>query len=545
MNQKELNELRRRFRLDKNNFSRVYGCYVNSNREIIAWVDTSMGLMRQEEQEMYLGLLKKSLSGTLGKNLIDVVFSTQQVADSDEHRLLQTLRQTELKDPASRETLCRQIIDCIDMGETNYLILLAADAYDVPHRSKDDEIQADASSEVFKYFVCSICPVKAPTLELRYDLDQSEFHSSSTGYIATSPELGFLYPAFDNRTANIYNVLFYSKNAAEIHQEVIDALFHVDPPMSAEEQKNAFGSALADALDKDCSYDVVQSVHEQIRARIEDHKESKGPEPLEMTAGDVGGILANSGVNDEQIAAAQTFIQSEVDYLLISAAGTSGWDSVLKDAQAQGIKVILFDRTIDADESLYEASIVSDMAKEGQTAVDWLASQGLSEYNIVHIQGTMGSAAQVGRTGALDTKVAENDSWNLVTQQTADWNAETAQQIVQSIIDSGTSFNVIYAENDDMAKGAVAALDKANISHGVGKDVIVMGFDCNKWALENLLSGSWNYDGQCNPFQASYIDSIIKDLENGKSPENKVIIMDEKGFDASTITQEDVDKYGI
>ena len=105
MNQKELNELRRRFRLDKNNFSRVYGCYVNSNREIIAWVDTSMGLMRQEEQEMYLGLLKKSLSGTLGKNLIDVVFSTQQVADSDEHRLLQTLRQTELKDPASRETL--------------------------------------------------------------------------------------------------------------------------------------------------------------------------------------------------------------------------------------------------------------------------------------------------------------------------------------------------------------------------------------------------------------------------------------------------------
>ncbi len=96
-----------------------------------------------------------------------------------------------------------------------------------------------------------------------------------------------------------------------------------------------------------------------------------------------------------------------------------------------------------------------------------------------------------------------------------------------------------------MAKGAVAALDKANISHGVGKDVIVMGFDCNKWALENLLSGSWNYDGQCNPFQASYIDSIIKDLENGKSPANKVIIMDEKGFDASTITQEDVDKYGI
>ena len=249
--------------------------------------------------------------------------------------------------------------------------------------------------------------------------------------------------------------------------------------------------------------------------------------------------FAYSLKNDEQIAAAQTFIQSEVDYLLISAAGTSGWDSVLKDAQAQGIKVIQFDRTIDADESLYEASIVSDMAKEGQTAVDWLASQGLSEYNIVHIQGTMGSAAQVGRTGALDTKVAEDDSWNLVTQQTADWNAETAQQIVQSIIDSGTSFNGIYAENDDMAKGAVAALDKANISHGVGKDVVVMGFDCNKWALQELLDQNWNYDGQCNPFQASYIADVIQKLHNGEDITEKTIIMDEKGFDATTITADD------
>ena len=255
--------------------------------------------------------------------------------------------------------------------------------------------------------------------------------------------------------------------------------------------------------------------------------------------------FAYSLKNDEQIAAAQKFIQDEVDYLLISAAGTSGWDSVLQDAQAAGIQVILFDRTIDADESLYVASIVSDMAKEGQTAVDWLASQNLETYNIIHIQGVMGSAAQIGRTGALDEQVAANDNWNMVTQQTAEWNAETAQQIVQSVIDSGKEFNVIYAENDDMAKGAVAALDKANISHGVGKDVIVMGFDCNKWALEELLAGNWNYDGQCNPFQASYIDAIIKDLQAGKAPAEKTIIMDEKGFDASTITQEDVDNYGI
>lgn len=254
--------------------------------------------------------------------------------------------------------------------------------------------------------------------------------------------------------------------------------------------------------------------------------------------------FAYSLKNDEQITAAQKFIQDGVDYLLLSAADTAGWDSVLKDAQDAGIRVILFDRTIDADESLYEASIVSDMAKEGQTAVDWLKSQNLSEYNIIHLQGVMGSAAQQGRTGALDDAAA-NDGFNLVTQQTAEWNAEKAQQIVQSVIDAGTPFNVIYAENDDMAKGAVAALDKANISHGVGKDVIVMGFDCNKWALEELKAGNWNYDGQCNPFQASYIDDIIKKLESGETISEKTIIMDEKGFDATTITQEDVDNYGI
>ena len=187
------------------------------------------------------------------------------------------------------------------MGETNCLILLAADAYDVPYRGKDDELQADASGDVYKYFVCAICPVKAPTLELRYDTDENFFHPSSTGHIALAPELGFLFPAFDDRAANIYNALFYSKNVELIHEEVIDAVFRVEPPMSAVEQKNVFDTALADTLEKDCSYDVVQSVHEQLRGRIQEHKESRDPAPLELTVGDVGGILSESGVSEEKV----------------------------------------------------------------------------------------------------------------------------------------------------------------------------------------------------------------------------------------------------
>lgn len=248
--------------------------------------------------------------------------------------------------------------------------------------------------------------------------------------------------------------------------------------------------------------------------------------------------------NDEQIAQAQKYIQDGVDYLLLSAADVAGWDSVLQDAKTAGISVILFDRVVNASEDLYVASVVSDMAKEGETAVNWLKDQNLSEYNIIHIQGSIGNSAQVGRTGALDEAV-KNDGWKLVTQQGADWSEEKAQQIVQSVIDSGESFNVIYAENDGMARGAVAALDKANISHGVDGDVIVMGFDCNKFALQEVLEGRWNYDGQCNPFQAGIIDDIIKKLEKNEAIAEKTIYLEEKGFDKSNLTEEDVEKYGI
>ncbi|MBR3165648.1 MAG: substrate-binding domain-containing protein [Lachnospiraceae bacterium] len=245
--------------------------------------------------------------------------------------------------------------------------------------------------------------------------------------------------------------------------------------------------------------------------------------------------------NDEQLSAARQFITDGVDYLLISAAETTGWDAVLKDAQEAGIGVFLFDRMIDCDTDLFEAAVVSDMAKEGETAVNWLLSLELPEYNVIHIQGAMGSDAQIGRTGALDEQFTSG-KMNKVVQQTATWDEAEAKKIVDSVINSGEKFNVIYAENDGMAKGAVAALDEAGITHGVDGDVIIMGFDCNKWALRELLAGKWNYDGQCSPFQAAVISDLIKGVTTASE---KKIINEEKGFDAATITQEDIDTYGL
>jgi len=245
--------------------------------------------------------------------------------------------------------------------------------------------------------------------------------------------------------------------------------------------------------------------------------------------------------NDEQLNAARQFITDGVDYLLISAAATDGWEEVLNSAKEAGIEVFLFDRMINCSDDLYTAAVVSDMANQGDTAVKWLLDQDLEEYNVIHIQGAMGSDAQIGRTNALEAQF-KSGKMNKVVQQTATWDEAEAKKITESVINSKAKFNVIYAENDGMAKGAVAALDEAGISHGVDKDVIVMGFDCNKWALEELLAGNWNYNGQCSPFQAAVIDALIK-----AGPYNgpKKIISDEKGFDARTLTQADIDTYGL
>ena len=153
MNQKELNEIRRRWKLDKNAVSNIYGCYVNSAKEIISQFDTSFGLLTHDEAEMYLNILKKTLSGTLGKNLIDIEFATAQVADSDEHRLLMTLKKDMLRNDEARSELFKRIIEALSLeDESGYLILLAADAYDVPHHGRDGS-ELEDGGEVFKYFL--------------------------------------------------------------------------------------------------------------------------------------------------------------------------------------------------------------------------------------------------------------------------------------------------------------------------------------------------------------------------------------------------------
>ena len=300
MNQKELGEIRRRFRLDHNNIQHIYGCYVNTNKEIITSFDESVGLLSQTETEKYLGLLKKTLSGALGKNLLDISFATREVMDGEQYRLLSQLRKSELQDASLREEFCRSIVEKLDMEERNYLILMAYDVYDVPHYGKDGQRDEDNGGDLYKYFVCCVCPVKEGKAELGYAPEEKRFHSAAIGQVAGAPELGFLFPAFDGRATNIYNALFYTKDSGKDHEDFVDAVFRTQAPIPAGRQKELFGEMLGQSLEEECSFDVVQAVHEQLSERMTSHKESKDPEPLTITDKEMGDILENSGVSPER-----------------------------------------------------------------------------------------------------------------------------------------------------------------------------------------------------------------------------------------------------
>ena len=298
---KEIGELRRHIRRERSNITAIHGCYVNDNKEIISKFRMSTGMMPENESDKYYALLRKVLSGAIGKNLIDITFKTSQVADSQEHKLLMELRSSQLKDEALLDTFFQKIIDTVSL-EGNYLILAVCDSYDVPFKSKDDSISMDQSEEVFTYILTAICPVKQTKANLHYVAEEKLFHDGAMHDLVSAPAVGFLFPAFDHRSTNIYNALYYTRNTKENQDALIEALFNAPVPQPAAEQKKTFEALLTTSLGEDCSLDVVQNVHDQICQRIEIHKEAKVPDPLLITKEDVKDVLKECGVKEAHIA---------------------------------------------------------------------------------------------------------------------------------------------------------------------------------------------------------------------------------------------------
>lgn len=300
MNEKELSEIRRRFRADRSNITYIRGCYVNEKKEILSEFNQPLALLGQEEAEKFLTILKKTLSGTLGKNLMDISFTTQQVVSGPEHRLLMALRDSSLKDQDAVHTLFQTVISSLVI-EGSYLILLACDAYDIPYRGRDDELQADASSEVYTYFLCSICPIQPTKPALGYDMHENAFHDLRTDWVVNPPVTGFLFPAFDDRSTNLYGALYYTKDTKESQDAFVASVFHTQAPMPAAVQRENFQTLLGDALGEDSSYAVVQALHGELRDIMEEHKASREPQPLVLSKQAVGRVLSDCGATEEQV----------------------------------------------------------------------------------------------------------------------------------------------------------------------------------------------------------------------------------------------------
>lgn len=299
MNEKEVAEIRRRFNPQKTNITGVHGCYVNENREIVAEFNQPLAALTQDETEAMLALLKKLLSGGLDRNLIDIEFSNEQVLGGEEHKRLLKLRDSALCDERELKALFTDIIETVRV-EGAYLILAATDSYDVFTYREDGKKDED-STELFKYFLCGVFPVKMTKPQLSFAAFDNTFKNIVANSVITAPLLGFMFPAFDDRAANIYNTLFYTKDSAANNSEIIDRLFKAEPPMPAAEQRETFNSLLNGVTNDENNLEIIKNIQDEIGKMITEHKESREREPLAVSRDDICDILRSSDMADEKI----------------------------------------------------------------------------------------------------------------------------------------------------------------------------------------------------------------------------------------------------
>ena len=321
MTNKDILEIRKRFNLEKNNITVIRGCYVSSQGEVISTFSRSLRGMGQEEAEKYLAIFKKVLSGTQGQNLLDIDFDPEKMMDSPEYQHLTHLKDSALKDDDLVNDFFSQVIGNTGL-EDPYLILLMHDGYDVPHHSKDG--RSLGSDSVFHYILCAVCPVKMTKPTLSYNADRNLFTSKDADWVVSAPEMGFLFPAFEEKAANIYRALFYTKDTSVQHDDFVAAVFMSELPMPADEQKELFKTIMQASLDEECSYKVMQAVHESVMEKMEAQKEQKSAEPVCLTKYDVLEAMEECGISTEHMDAfAESFDREFGQQAKLSAANVT------------------------------------------------------------------------------------------------------------------------------------------------------------------------------------------------------------------------------
>ena len=298
MNKKETLEIRKQFTPANCAITRICGCYVDHEKTKVVETKDAFLSLPEEEGFKYFDIFKKTLSGTIGKNLLNMEFPLKQEAQDGTQKFLMDLRDSKLKDDMLLEEFYNKIIGSYDYAENDYIILIP-EMYDVPGKSSDGLEMFDASDSVYEYLMCSICPVKLSKAALSYNSEHNSIEDRMRDWIVEMPTKGFLFPVFNDRASDIHSVLYYTSKPEDLQPALIDELLGSSMPMTAGDQKATFQAIIADTLGEDCKYEVVKNIHETLTEMMEEHKDE--PEPLELSKTDVKKVFEKSGVPDERM----------------------------------------------------------------------------------------------------------------------------------------------------------------------------------------------------------------------------------------------------
>ena len=298
MNKKEISEIKKQFTPANCAITRICGCYVDGEKNKKTKLKEAFLSLSEEEAFKYFEIFRKTLSGTIGKNLINMEFPLEQEKEGGAQEFLLRLRESKLQDDALVDEFYDRIIDSYDYGENYYIILIHA-VYDIPGKSSDGLEMFDASDEIYDHILCSICPVKLSKAGLCYNAETNNIEDRIRDWIVEMPDLGFLFPVFNDRSADIHGILYYSKNAEQLRSTFVDQLFGCEVPLSAGGQRDTFNTLVEETLGEDCAYDTVMNIHEKLNEWVESQKDS--PDPAILTKPEVKRLFEECGVEEEKL----------------------------------------------------------------------------------------------------------------------------------------------------------------------------------------------------------------------------------------------------
>jgi len=300
LNKKEVSEIKKQLTTQKNSFTRIAGCYVSAEKEKITTFSQMFQRLEEEETFKYFEIFRKTLSGSLGKNLLNMEFPMETEEEGGTQEFLYRLLKSELLDKDLLDEFYDKVIEGYTTGE-NYLILLLYNNYDVPGRTSDDIEMEDASGSVYSYFHCAICPVDLAKPALSYDPAEQAFRNRERDWVVALPELGFLFPAFDDRATDIHHILYYSKDSEDLHFDLTDKVLGCQIPLSAGLQKEAFQTVVEETLGKDCSFETVKNLHDSMQEIQQQAKDADSPDPVSLDKITVRNLLEKSGATAEDM----------------------------------------------------------------------------------------------------------------------------------------------------------------------------------------------------------------------------------------------------